>query len=439
MTRSDEFDFANSARAALEDRAPRGAWILVGTMLALVAIGLLWARWATLQEVTTASGRVISSSQLQVVQTLEAGIVREIFVHEGDTVKKGQVLMQIDDTGFASKLGELRERKFALMAQVARLRAEARGLDGLDADKVLAKNAPQALAAERAGFLARKLKRAQEEEILKQQVFQKRQEATELEARAQKLQATLSPMQKELELTRKLAKRGVVPEIDMLRLERQYAEISGELKVIQAGLPRARSAIEEARTRLVNARSAFKAEAQVLLAKTAADLAIANQALRAARDRVNRASLRSPANGVVNKINVTTIGAVVQPGFNVLTIVPTGDRLLIEAHVRPRDVAFIKTNQKASVKLTAYDYLIFGALSGKVKLIGADTISDPNLGAYYRVVVETDNAHVSRNGKKYPIIPGMVASVDILTGQKTVLDYILKPINRARREALRER
>lgn len=439
MSRKDDFDFANSARAAMEARSARGTWILVCTILALLASGLFWASQATLQEVTTANGKVISSSQLQVVQTLEAGIVREIFVREGDVVKKGQVLMQIDDTGFASKLGELRERRYALAAQVARLEAEAQDKNELNVDKNLAKNAPQALAAEKAGFIARKLKRSQDQEILKQQLFQKTQEATELSARAEKLSATLAPMKKELELTRKLAKRGVVPEIDMLRLERQFAEVSGELKVINAGLPRAKSAIEEARTRLQNARSSFKAESQVLLAKTAADLAIAKQALRAAQDRVNRASLKAPANGIVNKINVTTIGAVVQPGLNVLTIVPTGDKLLIEAQVRPRDVAFINTNQKASVKLTAYDYLIFGAISGKVKLIGADTITDATAGTYYRVVVETDFNHVTRNGKNYPIIPGMVASVDILTGEKTVLDYVLKPINRARREALRER
>lgn len=439
MTSREEFEFANDVRAALEERAPRSAWMVILAVVLLFIGGIGWASWATLDEVTTADGKVISSSQLQVVQTLEGGIVRDIFVREGDSVKKGQPLMQIDDTRFSTKHEELRLQRWALLAEILRLDAESNGLPKPDVDPVLQQDAPEALAAEQANFLARKARRTQEAEILKQQIFQKRQELRELTARTKKFDATIVPLKKELDLTRKLQKRGVIPEIDMLRLERQFAELSGEANVIRTSLPRAKSAIDEAINRLAGASAIFKAESRGRLAKAKAELAITTEAIKAARDRVQRAVLKSPATGVVNKANVTTIGAVVQPGLDIFTIVPFGDKLLIEARVRPKDVAFINTKQKARVKLTAYDYLLFGSISGKVLRIGADTITDGQSQTFYRVIVQTDLNYVTRNNKRYPLIPGMIASVDILTGKKTVLDYLLKPINRARQEALRER
>ena len=439
MSTRTEFEFANDVRAAMEERAPRGAWVLIIAIFAIVAGGFVWAAWATLEEVTTASGKVIPSSQLQVVQTLEGGIVREIYVREGDPVKKGQRLMQIDDTGFSSKLGELRQRRWALKAEIVRLEAEAGGADAMQPDKLLAVNAPAALASEQASFAARRARRVSQDAVLRQQLIQRRQEKLELAAKAKKFETSLVPMKKEVDLTRKLRARGVVPEIDMLRLERQFAELNGEARVVRAALPRVASAIIEASNRLASATNLFRAEARERLAKARAELAITREALKAARDRVARAVLKSPASGIVNKINVTTIGAVVQPGLDIFTIVPHGERLLIEARVRPKDVAFISAGQKASVKLTAYDYLIFGSISGKVVRIGADTITDGRAQTFYRVVVQTDRNFVKRGNKQFPIIPGMVASVDILTGKKTVLDYLLKPINRARHEALRER
>ena len=439
MTTREEFEFANDVRAALEERAPRSAWLIILAILFTFIIAISWASWATLDEVTTADGKVISSTQLQVVQTLEGGLVREIFVREGDKVKKGQPLMQIDDTRFSSKLGELRQQRWALLAEISRLNAEANGHSEIAVDKTLEKNAPQTIAAEQASFRARVIRREQEEAILQQQIFQKRQELIELTARTQKLESSLKPMKKELELTRKLNKRGVVPEIDMLRLERQFAELSGEAKVVRSSLPRAKSGIDEARNRLANASAIFKAGSRERLAKANAELAITKEAIKAAQDRVQRAVLKSPAAGVVNKVSITTIGAVVQPGLDVFTIVPEGDKLLIEARVRPKDIAFITPNQPASVKLTSYDYLLFGSVSGTVIRIGADTITDGQSQTFYRVIVQTDQNYVTRNSKRYPLIPGMIASVDILTGEKTVLDYLLKPINRVRNEALRER
>jgi len=254
-----------------------------------------------------------------------------------------------------------------------------------------------------------------------------------------KLVAALDPLEKELELTRDLHKRGVVPEIEMLRLEREMAQNQGELAVVRASEPRAASAIEEARTTIATRHATFRADALEKLAKTRSDLAVIEETMRAARDRVVHAALKAPVRGVINKLNVTTIGAVVQPGQSIIEIVPIDDKLLIEARVRPQDVAFIRPQQEASVKLTAYDYRTYGALPGEVERISADTIADDKGGTYYRVIVRTAATHLQEGDRRLPVIPGMVATVDIRTGEKTVLDYLLNPLERVRHEAFRER
>lgn len=439
MMGRDEFDFANDVRAAVEERAPRAAWILIGIVGFIVIVGLIWAEIATVEEVTSGDGRVIPSSQLQVVQTLEGGIVREILIREGDAVEKDQILMRIDDTGFAARLGELNQRRWALRAEIARLRAEATGADAVDVDKALANNAPEMVASEQDVFNIRRLKRDQEVSILRQQLVQKEQELQELEARKIKLESSKKPLDRELALTRKMKERGVVPEIELLRMERQTAEVNGELAIVTASLPRAASAIEEARNRIETAKFGRQAEARERLAKARAELGVIDETIKGARDRVTRASLKAPVRGIVNKVNTNTIGSVVKPGQDIIEIVPLGDNLLIEARLRPQDVAFVRPDQAASVKLTAYDYSIYGALDGKVERISADTITDEKSETFYRVIVRTEQNFLSLGSEQLPIIPGMVAQVDILTGKKTVLDYLLKPLTKVRYEALRER
>ena len=224
-----------------------------------------------------------------------------------------------------------------------------------------------------------------------------------------------------------------------MRLRRQHAELEGELNVIKTSLPRARSSIEEARSRLAGAASADKAEERERLAKTRGELAVAVESEKAATDKVVRAALKAPVRGVVNKINITTVGAVVQPGYGIVEIIPLDDTLLVEAQIRPKDVAFISPDQQANVKFTAYDYLTYGFLVGSIERISADTFLDADNQAYYRATIRTEKNHIDHEGRKLPIIPGMIASVDILTGRRSVLDYLLKPINRARHEVFHER
>jgi adhesin transport system membrane fusion protein len=444
MQRSD-FAFANDVRAAVELRTPRTSRLLLVTTLALIVSGVAWANYAVLDEVKRGNGRVVPSRQMQVVQTLEGGIVIEILVEEGAIVQKGQPLMRIDDTKFAAEFGEIRERRAAIAARVERLEAEAQGRDALKFPEGLAEAAPRVVESERSVFEARQRKLKQDIEVITQQENQKQRELEEFRATERKLTETLQLLEREVEITRKLHQQKVVPEIEMLRLDRQATEMRGQIEVTKVSITRAAAGIQEAQARIATTRSTFRAQADEDLAKSRADLAVLEENIKSAQDRVRRTELRSPVYGIVNKVNVTTVGAVLQPGANLMDIVPLDDTLLVEGRIRPQDIAFIRPNQDAVVKITAYDSSVYGSLKGKVERLSADTILDEKAGdrgekeTFYRVMVRTEKNHLGTTEKPLPIIPGMVATVEILTGEKTVLDYLLKPARMLRDEALRER
>lgn len=416
MSHSD-FTFANDIRAAVELRTPRTLRLLLMTMLAMVVCGLVWAAFAVLDEVKRGNGRVVPSRQMQIIQSLEGGIVDAISVQEGEIVNAGQPLMRIDDTTFAAQFGEIRERRDAMAARVARLEAESRGADKLVFPHDDKKETSRAEETELSVFDARSRKLKQEIGVLAQQ-----------EAR---LSENLQLLNREVELTRKLFAQRVVPEIEMLRLERQASELRGQLGEVQS--------------RMTTARATFRSQAEEDLAKSIGDLAVLDENIRSAQDRVRRTELKSPVHGIINKVNVTTIGGVVQPGVSLIEIVPLDDSLLVEGRIRPQDIAFIHPNQEAVVKITAYDSSVYGSLKGKVERISADTIIDEKGDksergeTYYRVMVRTEKNHLGTPGHPLPIIPGMVGTVEILTGSKSVLSYIAKPIRVLRDEAMRER
>jgi adhesin transport system membrane fusion protein len=414
--RHSDFAYVNDVRAAVELRTPRTARMLLITVCAMMVCGVVWAKFAILDEVKRGDGRVIPSQQMQVVQTLEGGIVQEILVQEGAIVRKDQPLMRIDDTTFAAQFGEVRERRAAMSARVARLIAEAKGMPRPVFDDELSKVAPQAIATEMNVFDARTKKIAQDVDVLQQSEI--------------RLTESLKFLNRELELTRKLHAQKVVPEIELIRLERQAADIRGQLA--------------EATARLANVKTSYMSTVEEDLAKSRGDLAVLEENIKGAQDRVRRTELRSPVYGVVNKLYITTIGAVVQPANNVMDIVPLDDSLLVEGRIRPQDIAFIRPQQDAVVKITAYDPSVYGSLKGKVERISADTIMEKNAKGdggetFYRVIVRTDKNALGTAEKPLPIIPGMVATVEVLTGEKSVLDYLLKPARMLREEALRER
>jgi adhesin transport system membrane fusion protein len=416
MHQSD-FAFANDVRAAVELRVPKTSRLLLTSSLALFAILLIWAKFAVLDEVKRGEGKVIPARQIQIVQSLEGGIIDQILVNEGDIVQQGQPLMRINDTKFASEFGEIRERQAATAARVARLEAEAQGLKQVAFPDELVKVAKRAVESEQSVFDTHVRKVAQDVDVLSQQQI--------------RLSESLKLLNRELELTRKLNAQKIVPEIELLRLERQGNEMRGQLA--------------ETQSRIANVKTAFRSQADDDLAKSRGDLAVLDENIKSAQDRVRRTELQAPLLGIVNKINLTTIGAVVQPAASLMEIVPLEDTLLVEGRIRPQDIAFIRPGQDARVKISAYDSSVYGSLKGKVERISADTIFDdkPERGdkreTFYRVVVRTDKNHLGIGEKQLPIIPGMITTVEVLTGEKSVLDYMVKPARLLRDEALRER
>ena len=435
---SGDWNYANDIRDVIQTKPPRYTTNIVRIGLVLFFVLLIWAYFASLEEVTRGDGRVIPSRQIQVVQAPDTGIVEKIFVREGDIVEEGQALIEIDDTTFSSQLGEIRQRRFALMAKIARLEAEADQVP-LAFPEVLSKAVPGLISEEENVYRDKKSSLENELSVLRNQASQKEQEHQELLAKENKLDAVIEIMAREVEINQKLFERKVLPEIEFLRLQRQLKESEGELAVTKASVLRSLAAKEEARERSRNAVSTFVSEARQQLAEARGELAVINESMRGAADRVRRTELVSPVKGIINKLNITTIGAVVQPAADLVEIVPLEDTLLIEAQIRPKDVAFLHPDQKAQVKITAYDFSVYGGLEGRLERISADTTEDEEGNRFFRVMIRTDKNYLGSDTDPLPIIPGMVASVDILTGEKTVLDYILKPIKKVRDEALRER
>ena len=428
------------------DTDREGSRVFGHLLLAAIAIFVVsfiaWASMATLDEVTRGEGRVIPSSKIQVIQNLEGGIVAEILVNEGAVVDKGQVLLRIENTAAEANFGELQQRRLSALAAIARLQAEQDATEGtlpVFSDD-LTQAAPDLVQAELGLFNVRQQQLHSQIQILEDQVAQRKQEMQELDSKLAGLRSAHGLASQELEITRPLAEQGVVAKVDMLRLEREVLDLRSQIEATNLARPRAESALNEAQRRIAERLVTFRSEAATELSKRQAELASINEALTADTDRVNRTEVRSPVHGTVKEIKVRTVGGVIQPGQDLMEIVPIEDTLLVEAQVRPSDIAFMYPNQKAVIKITAYDFSIYGGLDAVVEQISADSIEDKEKGeSFFRVYLRTDKNYLGTAEDPLPIIPGMTASVDVLTGEKTVLEYLMKPILRARDSALRER
>ncbi|ROL81862.1 hemolysin secretion protein D [Pseudomonas protegens] len=436
--RSAESEFMpETAGASLQD-SPRGSRLTVWIAAALILCALVWARFAVLQEVTMGEGKAIPSSKVQVIQNLEGGIVTEIFVREGQMVDKGQTLLRLDDTRFRSNKGESEADRFALMAQVERLSAEAEGKPFSPSVEVVSK-APQVAEDERSLYDQRQRRLASEQRTLSEQLRQKTQELAEFRSKQGQYSSSLALLNQEMNMSTPLVSTGAVSPVEILRLKRSAVEIRGSLDATTLAIPRAESAINEIKSKIDESVQTFRSDAAKELNEKRTDLSKITASGIAIDDRVNRTTVVSPVHGVIKQLKINTIGGVVQPGSDMVEIVPMEDNLLIEAKVRPQDVAFLHPGQKAMVKFSAYDYTIYGGLSAKLELIGADTTTDDKGNSFYLIQVRTDKNHLGGDVNPLLIIPGMVATVDIITGEKSVLDYLLKPVLKARTEAMRER
>lgn len=428
--------FDTNADWAIAEETPKGARVLVWASAAAVLILLLWANFAVLDEVTRGEGKVIPSRQVQVLQSLDGGIVSEILVKEGQTVKIGDLLLKVDPTRMVSSLRENRSQYLALLAKSARLKALADGVRFIPPEAVVIE-APEIVEQEKTLYESRRAELEASMGVARQQSSQRSQELNSVRARREQASQSYNLTAKELEMTRPLAKSGAISDVELLRLERDVARYRGERDSANSDIPRIESAIAESNRKLQEVELSFRNTARSELSETNAKLSALSEGSTALQDRVDQTEIRSPVNGTVKQLKVNTVGGVVQPGKDLIEVVPSDDALLLEARVLPRDIAFLSPGQKALVKFTAYDFSIYGGLEATVEHISADTVLDDKGNAFFLVRVRTLSTNIGP--KKLPIIPGMVAEVDILTGKKSVLAYLMKPILRAQANAMTER
>lgn len=432
-------DFATDAGAAIRAQSVQGGRMIVWLIVLFCLAFLVWANFAVLDEVVRGSGRVIPSSQVQVVQNLEGGIVEAIDVAEGDTVEQGQVLLHIDDTRFDASLRESRARELGLLAKSVRLKAEAEGQEELpELPAEIGEALPNVAHDERQLHAQRRSQLAAGKQVLAEQVAQKRRAIDEWLSKQKHVGRSLRLAEKELKLTRPLRDQGAVSDVEILRLEREVNELRGDLAQARLTVPRLEAELAEVQQRMRELELGFRQEARAEYSEVVAELNAMAAGNVALEDRVVRTQVRAPIRGVVKKLLVNTVGGVVQPGMDLVELVPLEDSLVVEAKLKPKDIAFLRPGLPATVKLTAYDFAIYGGLAARLEQISADTFVEEGEEPYYQVRVRTERPALIRAGRSHAIIPGMTAEVDILVGKKSVLDYLLKPLLRAQASALRE-
>ncbi|WP_312152324.1 HlyD family type I secretion periplasmic adaptor subunit [Pseudomonas sp.] len=425
-------------KALIED-APRVVRMTIWGVIAFFLFLIVWACFAPIDEVTRGEGKAIPSSKVQKIQNLEGGIVAEIFAKEGEVVEVGQPLLRLDETRFASNKGETEADRVAMALRVERLSAEVEDVP-LKIDDKLRESSPNQAASEESLYQSRRQQLHDEIGGLEQQLVQRQQELREYNSKRAQYASGLQLLRQEIAMSEPLVAKGAISQVEILRLRRSEVENRGQMDATALAIPRAEAAVKEIKSKIEENRGKFRSDALTQLNEARTELSKATATSKALDDRVNRTLVTSPVRGVVKQLLVNTIGGVIQPGDDIVEIVPLNDSLVIEAKILPKDIAFLHPGQEATVKFTAYDYTIYGGLKAKLEQIGADTITDEDKKTtYYLIRLRTDRSHLGTDEKPLLIIPGMVATVDIMTGKKTIMSYLLKPIIKAQSEALRER
>lgn len=437
--RTEDANYVTDIYADVLYRSPLQSHIILWLTALFTLIAIVWANYAMLDEITRGSGKIIPSSHLQIIQNLEGGILAEVFVREGDIVERNQPLMRLDDIRFASSFSEEKLKWLELRADIARLSSLANNTE-LQIPEDIEREHPELAQQTHKLYESKKAEYNSTLETIKQQIKQREQELVETESKRKRTSASYSMLAKEIELSEPLVGYGAMSQVELLRLQRSANDLLGELNAAKLSIPRLQAALAEAKNRINEHQTQFRATVMQELNDAKVESERIAETMRAAKDKVSRTIVRAPVKGTIKQIKVNTIGGVIQPGMDLLEIVPLEDQLLIQAEIRPSDIAFLHPDQKAIIKLTAYDFAIYGGLEATLDHISADTITNQEDGKnYYLIRLSTHQTYFEKNGEKFEIIPGMTADVDILTGKKSVLDYLLKPILRAKNTAMRER
>lgn len=436
---AEDFEFVSNVRSAVLIKAPKSTQRVLWGIAAIVIWFIVWANFAEIDEITRGQGKVIPSGQLQVVQNLEGGIVKEIMVKEGARVKAGQPLLKIDNTKFTSSYEESQEKYYELRSKAIRLEAEANNVPFVVTLKHDREAMRSYIRQERSLYQTNKQQLLSKLSVLEEQLKQRRNELKEAKSKYKFLKDSYSLIKKEIEISIPLAEKGVISEVEILKLKRDAGKEREELSTVKISIPGIESKIKETKNKIEEAKLEFQSKAKKELNEVISEISQLEKNRTHLKDQVSRTIVTSPVDGTVNQLFVTTIGGVVKPGMDLVEIVPSEDMLLIEAKIKPSDIAFLFPGEKAIVKFSAYDFAIYGGLEGSVAHISADTITDEEGKSFFLVRIKTKKTSLGTKANPLEIIPGMTASVDILTGKKTVMDYLLKPIFKARDNALSER
>ncbi len=436
--KNDDIEFMSELEAASNLKPSGASTLMLWTIIGLFVWAVVWAAVSEVDERVRGTGQVMPSGDMQVVQSLEGGIITEILVAEGASVKKDQVILRIDDIQFASEGRGIEAQMMGLKATQARLKAEASG-QAFVLDPLIAKKYPDIASNEEKLYRSRQEELKNSLAIIEDEVRGARANLSEVKASIGKLARSKELLQKELGITRKLVEKKAQPEIEALRLERELNEISGNLSTAYQSQQSLEAKVSAAARREEEKKGGVRSQALGELSEVEARIASIQENLKAAEDKVSRTELRAPVDGVVHKIHVKTVGGVVEPAKKLVEIVPANDDLMVRAKISPTDVAFLKPGQDVRVSITAYDPQIYGTVRGKLERISADTIEDSKGEVFFEIDVRTEKSYLGTDTEPLPIAPGMISETEVIVGKRTILTYLMKPVLRAKDKAFTEK
>jgi membrane fusion protein, adhesin transport system len=434
----NDYEFMQSLSSAILEQTPKSMSRVIFLWLITIALAIYWASIAQIDEIVRGSGEIVPSGNNQIIQNLEGGIVKEILIQEGDLVEKNQVLLSIGNLKSTATLETNRIKSIELEAKIIRLNAEANNSEFTVSEQQL-QQMPKLIAREKSLFITALSQFESQNRILQEQLNQKENELQETRIKLKYLKVARRLIKEEVKMTAPMVKKGVKSKVEFLKLQREVSVIEERYQSLKVSIPRLQSAIKEAQDKLSEPLYNLQRKAKKELNEVISEFDRINASKKVLQDQVSRTLVRSPINGTIQMLNVHTVGGVIKPGQDLIEIVPSDDVLWVEAKIKPADIAFIYPEQAVMVKFSAYDFAIYGGLDGEVVLISADTTTDKNEDTFYTVHIKTKNNYLGSDSNKLKIISGMTVNVDILTGKKTVLDYILKPILRAKQYTFTER
>lgn len=432
-----ETEFMDQLEAAARMKPNKASNIMLWSITLMIVLFILWANFARIEELTRGQGQVVPTKEIQTLQSLEGGLLQELLVGQGDRVTKGQVLMRLSDVMFSSEERGAEAKADSLKLKIARLEAEAAGKDFAIPDDLL-KKVPDIAQNEQALYRSRQQELKNAVSILEDKLRTVKADIDEAQAQINRLSSSRSSLQQELSITREMVAKKAVSKLEQMRLEREVNDIGGQINAQQERIGGLRADLSATEKQKNDQSDRFRSQALTELSDVKTQIAQLGESLKSIGDRVSRTELRAPVDGVVNNIAVRTIGGVIEPAQKLIEIVPVDSELKIIAKVSPNNIAFLRVGQPVKVKITAYDPQRYGSLQGELVRIGASSVTDRDGNVFFEIEVRTDKNHLGTTQAPLPVTPGMVADVEVVTGKRTIMEYVLKPFLQARDRALRE-